>query len=292
MNKNGKSKNIILVLGIFILIALFFLLRVVKHRQPRMKTVERPRPAQTVKKPPEMQVQADKKAPEPEIIAAIVIDDLGYNLEADSRFALSHVDITLSVMPLARFSAGLAERARSAGKDVLLHVPMEPETPTRRLGEGALTTQMSDSEIIEVLDRDLATTGLISGVNNHMGSKFTEDLGRMTTVLSHLKGRGLFFLDSRTTANTAGREAAEKSGARFVERDVFLDNELGAEQISEQLEKLKKKARSKGYAVGIGHPHIQTLEAIEAAAEDFMKEGIRITGINRVIGRKYEMEER
>jgi polysaccharide deacetylase 2 family uncharacterized protein YibQ len=101
------------------------------------------------------------------------------------------------------------------------------------------------------------------GVNNHMGSAFTENVPAMRAALSAMKDKGLFFLDSRTTAHTVGEQEARKLGLRHYHRDVFLDNEQDVAAIVKQLRQAEAIARTKGQAVAIGHPHSATLAAIK-----------------------------
>jgi polysaccharide deacetylase 2 family uncharacterized protein YibQ len=237
-----------------------------KHPKPAAKRVEKPKPS----------------APTGPMIA-IVIDDLGYSMDIGGGFATSAVEFTLSVMPHAPGSARLTELARKHGKDVLMHVPMEPATPTDKLGEGALLEKMTHEEVARTLEKDLSSNRNVAGINNHMGSKFTEDAERMAVVMRVLKNRGLFFLDSRTTSGTVARKVAEEVGVKFLERGIFLDNETGTGPINGQIEKLKQKAKKDGFAVAIGHPHPETLKAIETAAPALKKDGFQIVGISKLI---------
>jgi hypothetical protein len=117
--------------------------------------------------------------------------------------------------------------------------------------------------IFEVLDRDLSEIPFAAGVNNHMGSRFTESEEKMTIVLAELKRRGLYFIDSRTTASSVAFKVARKMALRTARRDVFLDNSLSGKAIKRQMERLLSLARHRGWAIGIGHPHKETLRLLE-----------------------------
>jgi len=99
----------------------------------------------------------------------------------------------------------------------------------------------------------------VAGVNNHMGSRFTENEEKMTIVLAELKARGLYFIDSRTSGNSAAFRVARKMALRAACRDIFLDNDLSDNALKIQMERLLSLARHKGRAIGIGHPHKETL---------------------------------
>lgn len=121
---------------------------------------------------------------------------------------------------------------------------------------------MNEAEIIEILDRNLRQVSGARGVNNHMGSSFTESREKMSMVLYELKRRGLFFIDSRTAKGTVGFEQAKKIGLPAGQRTVFLDNDPTSEAICNQIEYLVRAARECGAAIGIGHPYRETIDIL------------------------------
>src|SRR5690606_35117393 len=98
------------------------------------------------------------------------------------------------------------------GHEVILHLPMEPLNPNVKLEPGTVRVDMSPVEIVRSLARGLESVPYAAGVNNHMGSRATADSRVMHTLLSELRRRGLFFLDSRTNPRTAGPAVAEALG--------------------------------------------------------------------------------
>jgi hypothetical protein len=141
---------------------------------------------------------------------------------------------------------------------------MEPRNfPSVNPGPGALFVSMEEDEMIRILDQDLREIQGVQGVNNHMGSLFTEDESKMLIILKALKRRNLFFVDSRTTSGTVGFKLAKKIGLPTAGRSVFLDNDLSQKAIKIQIERLCNMARHTGFAIGIGHPHKETLEVLE-----------------------------
>ena len=194
---------------------------------------------------------------------AIIIDDLGY----DSKIACSFIELDLplsfSVLPSATFTKRIVRRANKEGRELILHLPMEPKGfPSVDPGPGALFLSMDEKELKRVLDQDLKEIQGARGVNNHMGSSFTEDHDKMEIILKDLKKRNLFFVDSRTTAGTIGFKLAKKIGLPTASRSVFLDNDLSPKAIRIQIERLLNIARHSGTAIGIGHPHKETLEVL------------------------------
>lgn len=80
--------------------------------------------------------------------------------------------------------------------------------------------------------------------------------------MTQMRGKGYFFVDSRTTKQTVAAQVAKGKGVPVMSRDVFLDNEVNEAHIEEQFEGLIALARTKGYAVAIGHPHPATISVL------------------------------
>ena len=198
--------------------------------------------------------QALPKHPQPEKVGllSIIIDDAGYNLSELQAFLDLPVPLTIAVLPNLPHSSEAAERVRAAGKDLILHCPMEPaggENP----GPGALYAGESAARTIALLDAAFASVPGAVGMNNHMGSKATADPALMTDVISYLKSHGLLFVDSRTTTETVGARIAREQGVRSTQRDVFIDDVTTDADISAAFEKGVAEARERGTSVLIGH---------------------------------------
>src|SRR3989304_1794089 len=161
--------------------------------------------------------------------------------------------------------AKVAIEASLSGREVLLHLPMEPkDSANNDPGEGAVFTYMSEAEVAGQVRKDIAAIPHIVGINNHMGSKFTENEKLMKIVLETAKERNLFFLDSKTTNKSAIHRLAKEMGLKTASRHVFLDNNKDdVEYIKGQIIELMEIAKKRGAAVGIGHPHQTTITAIK-----------------------------
>jgi polysaccharide deacetylase 2 family uncharacterized protein YibQ len=195
---------------------------------------------------------------------AIIIDDLGYDSKIASSLIQLDFPLSFSVLPCAPFTKRIAAQANQEGCELMLHLPMEPRNfPSVNPGPGALFLSMNEDEMIRILDQDLREIQGVQGVNNHMGSLFTEDESKMLVILKALKRRNLFFVDSRTTSGTVGFKLAKEIGLPTAGRSVFLDNDLSQKAIKIQVERLCNMARHTGFAIGIGHPHKETLEVLE-----------------------------
>ena len=190
---------------------------------------------------------------------AIIIDDLGYNLDRDLSFFQLDLPLSVSVLPYAPFTRSMAKKANELGYELILHLPMEPKNyPSVKPGPGGLLLSMSTNEIRKVMSQDLSQVSGARGVNNHMGSSFTENREKMRVVLNELKRRGLFFIDSRTSKHTVALEVAREIGLPAERRRVFLDNNLAPRALKIQMERLLNMARHRGSAIGICHPYRET----------------------------------
>lgn len=191
----------------------------------------------------------------------VVIDDVGPSLARAHQALALPAPVTLAMLPYAPGVADLAQAAGARGHELLVHVPMQPSHGANP-GPQALLLDQTPEEQQRRLQWNLAQfTGYV-GINNHMGSQFTEDSAALRPVLEMVRTANLLFLDSRTTVHTAGRALAAELAVPFAERDVFLDNHRSADYLALQLAQVEAIARRRGLAIAIGHPHEVTLSAL------------------------------
>jgi hypothetical protein len=215
---------------------------------------------------------------------AIVVDDLGQDLDVARKVATIPLAITFSVLPFQDRSKDVVALALANGREVMLHMPMEPEGyPRVNPGNGALLLAMSPGDIHRNLRTALDATSPIAGINNHMGSRFTEHAEPMGIVMKELRRRGLFFLDSATTPRSAALDAARENGVPYLRRDIFLDHVLAESFVKTQLVQLIRKAKIQGTALGIGHPHEVTLDVLRRESGLFEREGIAVVPASRLV---------
>lgn len=204
---------------------------------------------------------------------AIIIDDCGYSLLRDLRFVKLPIPITLSILPLTPHGKEVAAAALAAGKAVMLHIPMEPQSSSAHPGPGEITTEMTDDQIRTQLATDIASLPPMPGANNHMGSKASSDPRVMRDVLTLLKGDNMFFVDSLTAMTSVGASTARDLGVPTAERDVFLDDQLNVAYVEGQIRQLESVARKNGFAIAIGHPNPQTAQALETMVPQMIAAG-------------------
>jgi polysaccharide deacetylase 2 family uncharacterized protein YibQ len=208
---------------------------------------------------------------------AIVIDDVGLNMAPVKKLMELGIPLTFAVLPRQRYSKELANVINEAGFEVIIHMPMEPENALLNdPGKGALMLSQSEEEIRRAVRKMISETPHAVGTSNHMGSRFTKDYSKMRIVLEEVKNSGLYFLDSRTTAESVAFKLAREMGVKYSTRKVFLDNELDTEAIKDELRRAIRIALSKGEAVAIGHPHRQTIKALSQMKETIESAGIKL----------------
>lgn len=213
---------------------------------------------------------------------AIIIDDVGYHQEVGDQLLALDLNLTFSFLPLAPFTLEQEERAWKQGRDVMLHMPMEAQDPSWDLGPGGLYLKYSLDKIRTTMLENLAAVPHAIGSNNHMGSRFTEDRVAMHEVLSVLKERDLFFVDSYTTSQSTGLDEAGKMNVPTARRHVFLDNVHEQKKICRQLKQLVALAKKNGWAIGIGHPNQATLKALTRCRKQLL-ENVEIVGVSMLV---------
>ncbi len=194
---------------------------------------------------------------------AIVIDDLGINRKMTQEVLELPGPLTASFLYYADDLPDQTRQAEAAGHELLVHTPMEPINAGFDPGPGALKTQMSAQEITDRLDLMLEAFSGYVGINNHMGSRFTANEQVMRPVMEEVKKRGLLFLDSLTSSRSVAGRIADEQNIPYAVRNVFLDNAQDEREIMKQLALLERHARKHRFAVGIGHPHKETVQALK-----------------------------
>jgi hypothetical protein len=222
--------------------------------------------------------------PSPRPRVAIVIDDFGYNDGGVVEAILAlDVPITVSILPTLPYSQRILERARELGRCTLLHLPMEPEEDVA-VDIPPVTTAMGAQEIAAMVAKYVESLRGIDGVNNHQGSLATTDARVMRTVLDTLEGYHLFFLDSLTSPKSVAYNTARELGVPAARNSIFLDADTeDAAVVSKRLRGLAATALRGGSAVGIGHPHPWTLEAIRDTMGYFENAGVELVYVSELV---------
>lgn len=217
-------------------------------------------------------------------IIVLVIDDFGYRNDSISDGFLDlPVPITCAVLPGHNQSSRFAKKAINAGKEVIVHMPMQSAITSSGEDEFKLKIGMTSEEIEWRLNEALNEIPEAVGINNHQGSKATTDGKVMAVVASVLKNKNKFFLDSRTSSKTVGENTMRSVGVPTARRHIFLDNDLSIENISKQLNKLVTVAEKKGLAIGIGHVKGNTLKVLEEKIPALVEQGFEFKFLSQVV---------
>ena len=214
---------------------------------------------------------------------AIIIDDLGYDRAAADALLALGFPLTVSVLPHLPLSSEVAEEAYRRGEQVMLHLPMQSESPTAKTEEVELRVGMNTKQVDSALAGMLETVPHAVGVNNHQGSRATADPALMAELMPELRRRGLFFIDSRTLASTVAYNTAERFGVRAASRKVFLDDSANPESILRQLELAARDAERDGSAIAIGHPRPDTIAALAKGLPHVESQGIRLVFVSELV---------
>jgi hypothetical protein len=199
---------------------------------------------------------------------AFILDDVGFNIERIQPFLELKAPLTYAVLPHMQFSRSLAEKIYSRGHEIMLHQPMEPHNNTLKPGPGALYVSQTRKEIEKILQKNLENFPHAAGMNNHMGSRFTESRTKMREALTFFCEREFYFVDSCTSERSVGFATARDLNMTAACSHEFTDNIRTAGAVYAQLVKLKAYSLKHGCSVGIGHPWPETAEGLR----QFLKE--------------------
>ena len=214
----------------------------------------------------------------------LVIDDFGYrNDSVSDGFLDLNIPITCAIIPGHLQSRKFAQKAFAAGKEVIIHMPMESSLNTPGEDEYKIKSGMTSEEVEWRIREVLKEMPEAIGMNNHQGSKATANGKVMSVLGSVLKANNKFFIDSRTTSKTVAEEIMRSIGVPTIRRHVFLDNDDSKDKISERIDEVARLAQKQGIAVAIGHAKPNTLKAIKDALPKLLADGYQFEFASNVV---------
>jgi hypothetical protein len=215
---------------------------------------------------------------------AIIIDDLGYHLANGKRAIELPGTITYSFLPGSPRAQLLADRAHAAGKEVLLHLPLQAYSADQSVEPSEINFNMSQAGVELAFSQALDAVPHVVGINSHRGSLLTRHPGHMMWLMQEIaKREQLFFVDSFTTHHSVAMQIAEESGVDATKRDVFLDPDRSPETVAREFERMKELARRRGQVVAIGHPYPSTLELLERELPRLIEEGFELVSVSEIV---------
>ena len=215
---------------------------------------------------------------------AIVLDDFGYNEGIIGQFNDLPIPLTYAVIPYHDYSQEAANSGYEAGKDIMIHLPMESQGH-QNAENTTISASMSDARIRQIVDNAVNAVPHAIGFNNHQGSAATSNSHVMNVTLSQAKKHGLFYLDSRTAASSVGAPTARSMGIPTGINEHFLDNVNTTEAVEGELAKAVKMALDApgGYVIVIGHARPHTLEALKNMIPSMQEQGIEFVFVKEVL---------
>ncbi len=240
---------------------------------PKIKSVPKPRHRYTMKNP-------NPNAP---ARIAIIIDDMGMNRPLSHKMAAVDFPLTLAYLPYAEGLSEMTAAARKHGHELMIHMPMEAMDKSQNTGPIAIKNQMSREDVQGMLGQAFGSFDGYVGLNNHMGSRVTQNSEIMGWVMDELGERGLFYVDSKTISSSVGADMARVEGIDYAVRDVFLDHEESDEFVRSALEKTEAVALQKGYAIAIGHPKDVTLRGLQEWLPTLKARGFEVVPVSELL---------
>lgn len=224
-------------------------------------------------------------APAPRV--AIIIDDIGYRWQDAQTVLDLPRQIAVAVIPGSPHGTRVAAHAAKQRREVLLHLPMQAlqdVTGAGRTTEHGLQVNTSDHDLRQYLAQSLQKVPEAIGINNHRGSRLTQDTGSMRGLMRALAcHRNLYFIDSYTTADSVALAEAQRALVPATRRHVFLDNDPNPQAVDAQIERLISLAHRRGFAVAIGHPRPATLAALQMLPERLDALGITLVAPGELV---------
>lgn len=223
-------------------------------------------------------------------VVAVILDDMGNDLHSGRQALALPAGVTYAILPHSPHARTLADEARQAGRELMLHLPMQARDG-RQLGPGGLELHMTRQQFRRTLRSSLASVPNVAGINNHMGSQLTRHPGAMQWLMQAIREQGdLYYVDSRTDERTVAEAVAKAEGLPSSRRDVFLDNVRDEAAIRAQFDRLLVKARRHGSAIAIGHPYPETLAVLAHELSRLDELGVELLPVSAIIEQQQRIE--
>ncbi len=217
-------------------------------------------------------------------VVAVIIDDLGVRDIENARILCSlGQTVTLAVLPFQGHTADVVQLANETGTPYILHMPMEPHSSSENPGRGAIRVSDSDEVVRRKLDSAFESVGGAPGMNNHMGSRVTEDPRVMDAIMESLRENGRFFVDSRTSNRSVAYALSQRSGVKGAAISGYIDTVEERNAIRDRLYALVESAYEKGPALIIGHDRPLTIQTLEQEIPRLAERGVRFVGAGELV---------
>ena len=208
---------------------------------------------------------ADEREEDSKPIVALIFDDLGESLNELREVYSLGIPLTISIIPNLKFSKNIAHIGSRCGFSVFIHLPLQPidDNIPKSAGYKFISSDLSNRGIKLLLRQYLNSLRIATGVNNHMGSKATQNTSLMKIVMKEIKKRKLIFIDSNTSTKSVAYSIAKKENLVCGYNEGFLDASDNIEAMKQKVNKLIEKAKSKGKIIIIAHPKKNTIDFLK-----------------------------
>lgn len=282
MSKQDFRTNIIYILMVIIVILLIVIKKIDDKRKLDVEVddviIEKVEDDKSKGKSPEVSNPVYKGT------IGLIIDDFGYRNDAISDGFLNlDAKLTYAVIPGKRYSTSFSEKAVENNFEVIVHMPLENIFSTKGDEEFVLLSSMVSDTIQNRIRKAFNQIPVAIGMNNHQGSKGSASEYIMKNIGTVIKEKSLFFVDSRTTANTIAESTMEKMGVPTARRNIFLDNESDVSKITAQMILLSQVAEKNGFAIGIGHVKPITLEVLQKQIPILEEQGFKFDFVSNLL---------
>jgi len=225
----------------------------------------------------------DAADPRPRV--AVVVTGLGMNRAATALAVGLPGEVTLA---FSAYAADLDEwmaKARAAGHEVLLELPMQPANyPNDDPGPRALLTEIEPDANLPRLRWLLARFAGYVGVTDQMGSGFAVSEPHLVPVMTELKRRGLLYLDRQAAIADGPGIIAARVGLPRLAADIQIDAEPSRAAIVGRLNDLKERARRDHEAVALAEPYPLSLTLVKQWLAGLESAGIVAAPLSALAG--------
>ncbi len=216
---------------------------------------------------------------------AIVLTGLGIGQAATAdAIAKLPPPVSLAFAPYGGDLEKSAARARDAGHEVLLQVPMEPfDYPDNDPGPQTLVASAAAPQNLDRLTWALSRFTGYLGVVNYMGARLTSEAGAMEPVLRELAARGLGYLDDGTSPRSLAAALGAKTRTPVARADAVLDAVPRPDAIDRELARLEETARRSGFALGSATALPLTIDRVARWSRELAARGILLVPASRAL---------
>ena len=208
---------------------------------------------------------------------SLVVGGLGINGPLTQR-AIDELpaDVTLSFAAHATGLQGWIDRARAAGHEVLLEIPMESAAfdPGEPGAERALRSDASVEANRRNLHSVLSRAQGYAGVINYNGDRVLTRSDLMAPVMGELGQSGLGVFSDGSFSAPSLPALARSLEVPYAAGFGLVDPEPDAAVITARLSELNAAAKARPGAFGVGFVYPQTIDAVKGWSATLSSEGL------------------